>query len=127
MTAFKHSLYSSTVLGFAAPITWSIGTLQTFNQSFVRLVGSLIAKHLSIVLVTCPFASGISAGSFGKRLIRELASNDVVEASWSVSTAARDVSRIDSSDGVGVGAGVGTGVGTGVGANIPVTSIVCQL
>lgn len=123
MTAFKHSLYSSTVLGFALPISLSIGTLHTFNQSFVRLVGSLIAKQVSIVLVTCPFASGRYAGSLGNKLIRELASNDVVEASWSVSTAARDVSWIDSSDGVGDGFGDGGGVGV----NIPVTSIVCQL
>jgi hypothetical protein len=96
MTAFKHSRYSSVVVGFALPISLSIGTRHTFNQSFVRLVGSLIAKQVSIVLVTCPFASGKYAGSFGNKLIKELASNDVVEASWSVSTAVLEVSRIDS-------------------------------
>jgi hypothetical protein len=94
------------------------------------------------VVVTEPFALGRCEGSFGKRFISELASNEVVAASWSVSTAARDVRRIDSSDGggfpglggigfgdgfgPGVGGGVGVGVGTGA-ITVPVTMISCQL
>lgn len=113
-----------------------------FTHSFFRLVGSRISKHVSMVLVTKPLASGRYAGSFGKRLISELANSEVVAASWSVSTAARDVRRIDSSDGggfpglggigfgdgfgPGVGGGVGVGVGTGA-ITVPVTMISCQL
>ena len=72
-----------------------------FSQSFFRLVGSRIPKQVSIVLVTSPLASGRYAGSFGSRLISELASSEVVAASCKVSMAALDVRRIDSSDGGG--------------------------
>lgn len=96
MTALRHSRYSSIVCGLALPISLSIGIRQTFNQSLVRLVGCLIAKQVSTVLVTNPLADGKSPGSFGSKLVSELASNDVVDGSCKLSTAVREVSRIDS-------------------------------